>query len=1158
MPIVDDLNGRTAADFVPGAVPKKGAKAGPTSSEPPTEPPSLLRQIAANAVGIGAPIVGGMVAGPVGLAAGGAAGEIGREKILNEPTSLPDIALNTVLPLIPGGIAGRFVKGPVSGAVARMAEGGTIGAGYSATRSLLRGETPDPKEVLMGAATGSVLGGVAGGLEGRFAPHVEAKPVPREVQAIRKQIPDEEIQNIRSRLLDAQRSGDTDRLASIRAEIATKRAGVRQALELKPQAQGQQPKPLTRNEARRVAPAIHRQASVKNLIDGALHSETGPLGFLRRAVAPYTLAQPSDVNILTSARGSRAMKLMWSAKELEPVHQVFEKTPALGLQFISNLEHNRPQAHPDPTISRALTQADKLMREQSEGMFQTIQRYRDLPHRENYFPHLWENQSQAEQFFHSRRPMEGSKRFFKKRWYEDIDEGIKHGLKPISTNPVVMQLAYLHDASKFIMAQEAFNGFRDAGRLMWVPHGKVAPRGWTNIDDAVARRYFPPNTAKVVVNGKTTQRLVEAGQYAADSNVARLIHNALSMDHIKAEPTLRGAIWANHRLNGIQLGLSAWHAMFVGLDSSASEAALGLERGMSSAAKLKRGEVGGAATDLVRSFKHSLTAASLFGAPVKYGREGAQFLGGRFVGPSRGRGSQLERWLAQGGADLNVRGQYFLPGGWGSWEHFRANVRGRKLSSVVEFPFAAIDKSMRPLFEYAIPRIKIGAFASLMRNELERNWERIARGEISEATLARQNWAHIENRLGELNYDNLFWNNTFKTATQATIRAVGFNVGTVRELGGGIFSDLPRYGRALDRGDVPDLTPKLQYLLGLGMTVAGFGGLFHKLHTGKSPESVEDFFYPKNGEKDDNGNEVRVMLPTYLKDVDVFKHPTTKVYHKFSPLATTFIELLTNRDFKNDMIYNEGAGLDTRAKQILTHLATQVEPFSFQQMSRVGGEKGFIEAMKKAPVQTSEALIGVTHAPRDMIVNPPLDAARQVAQAKSPGRGPRTPEQVASDNEKHGQQATLQKAMGFQLRPEDRTMRRLNEGERAKLRAQYPELATHPNADPITQELVRVGAQLPQAARTHQLGKKTYALPPDMAERLATSRGELIRQMLVPLLKMPTYQSAPPTTQRTILEKTIERANKIAWGRMRPELAKLLKDEITSKPANTLNSQGAP
>jgi hypothetical protein len=54
-------------------------------------------------------------------------------------------------------------------------------------------------------------------------------------------------------------------------------------------------------------------------------------------------------------------------------------------------------------------------------------------------------------------------------------------------------------------------------------------------------------------------------------------------------------------------------------------------------------------------------------------------------------------------------------------------------------------------------------------------------------------WDSVDNRLGQLVYDNLFWHNMTKDLGLVATRSLGWNLGTIRELAGGVAD----YARAL-------------------------------------------------------------------------------------------------------------------------------------------------------------------------------------------------------------------------------------------------------------------------------------------------------------------------------------------------------------------------
>src|SRR5204862_1290930 len=134
--------------------------------------------------------------------------------------------------------------------------------------------------------------------------------------------------------------------------------------------------------------------------------------------------------------------------------------------------------------------------------------------------------------------------------------------------------------------------------------------------------------------------------------------------------------------------------------------------------------------------------------------------------------------------------------------------------------------------EHIVPLQKLGVFGDLARFELERM--------PPEATLTERRavlvkaWDSVDNRMGQLVYDNLFWSKTFKDLAMASVRSVGWNIGTIRELGGGMLDVATEGSKAL-RGKPAELTHRAAYVMALPITVGMYGALYQYLRTGEGP-----------------------------------------------------------------------------------------------------------------------------------------------------------------------------------------------------------------------------------------------------------------------------------------------------------------------------------
>jgi hypothetical protein len=91
---------------------------------------------------------------------------------------------------------------------------------------------------------------------------------------------------------------------------------------------------------------------------------------------------------------------------------------------------------------------------------------------------------------------------------------------------------------------------------------------------------------------------------------------------------------------------------------------------------------------------------------------------------------------------------------------------------------------MYPLFNWYIPSLKYSLFLKMMSEAAGEHARELESGELTRATLARKVADSVENRFGELNFDNLFLNRTTKTALQFLFRSMTYKLGTVREFSG--------------------------------------------------------------------------------------------------------------------------------------------------------------------------------------------------------------------------------------------------------------------------------------------------------------------------------------------------------------------------------------
>jgi Transglycosylase SLT domain len=447
--------------------------------------------------------------------------------------------------------------------------------------------------------------------------------------------------------------------------------------------------------------------------------------------------------------------------------------------------------------------------------------------------------------------------------------------------------------------------------------------------------------------------VVLGGEYWAEENLARLLDNHMSRDFISETTIGRGIMDSRNSLNAINLGLSAFHATGTTLLAMMSRMGVGFS-------DIAHGRI------LEGAGKIATTPI----APIIYVRDGWKFYRGA---PEL---MAIEDAVFSGGASLETK-QYYKNQ---MFDRFVRNARqalsdgtpyqrlGSAGKAMMQLPFVAIEGPMRFLTTAWIPQMKVGAFRDLYSSELRTKSADIAKGKTSETDVARIAWRDVEDRFGLINYDNEFWHNTLKSSIMVMIRAPGWTLGTTRALGGAAFADFPRFAARAVRGRAPEWTSRMSFALAMTFTTMALGALYHRLHTGKNPQTLEDYLHPQNGLRDENGRPMRVSFPTFMKDVEGWATDPIKTLvgrkelgggasslghgGKLAPEVTLVLDLLENQSYRGP-IRNVNDPYYKQAGQVIRYIFGREQPFSVAQMRRTIKEGGSIE-------QQAEGALGIT------------------------------------------------------------------------------------------------------------------------------------------------------------------------------------------------------
>lgn len=673
---------------------------------------------------------------------------------------------------------------------------------------------------------------------------------------------------------------------------------------------------------------------------------------IHRLFAPYSVTDPAKLAAgeLRSNLGRAAQSYDRAENALLKASNVFKRqSNEKNLDFIDRMEKGLPQKTTD--LQRAADIIRGLLdskREEIRGLGTG-----KLEHFiENYFPHIWEqidkegNINLGQRLF-AKRPLAGSQAFLKQRVLEDTKTGIDLGLRPVSYNPVDLALTKIREMDKYLMAHRTLNALKEEGLVKIVPHGERPPEGFARINDKIS---FTPK-----------------GIYWAQRDATNIINNYLSPGFQKytAYQLIRGA---GNVLNQAQLSLSAFHLGFTSMDTTISKAALGLY-------ELGKGRP-------IEAVSHILAAPF---APVVNYMKGNKLYNAWF----KGEGSKLDLLMA----DLMASG-----GGRARMDQFYATKAtdqmvhalrsGKIMTGIFKVPFVALEIAAKPIMEHIVPRQKLGIFSDAIKAEIERNPD-ITNKEMR--AIAQKIWDSVDNRMGQLVYDNLFWNKALKDISMISVRSVGWNLGTIREVGGGV-KDLKTSMINASKGKWDGISHRTSYLIALPAITALYGGIIHYLMTGKAPETLKDYFFPGPKGK-------KRSLPTYMKDIAAYGiHPIQTIFHKTNPLISLVQQMIDNKDFYGVQIRNEDDPAIDQMKQELTFILKEFRPFAFRPTPK--GEKA-------TSTERAEQFFGITRAPAYVQQTAAERKASEISGKKIPF-GARTKKQFEKSNLKSALRKSLQ------------------------------------------------------------------------------------------------------------------------------------------------------
>ncbi len=674
------------------------------------------------------------------------------------------------------------------------------------------------------------------------------------------------------------------------------------------------------------------------------------------------------ITITRAKLGGMKQKLFQVNEELADYREKFEKQLDKGkrnevFDALDKIETgNTAQLAPDDL---AFAQASRRLLDEQ---YQELNRRGLLDtYIEDYFPRLWKRNDNAAQLYEvlGKRPFQGPKGFSKQRTFATIKEGVQYaeqhpelGLKLVSENPVDLLFLKVREGQRAILAHDVMQEMRQAGLLKF-SRNPTPPAGYAEIKDRAFRKMF-----------KKDGTWSTAGYYYAPEPAARVIKNYLDPG-LRDRPWFRGYQDLANSMNQFQLGFSFFHLGFSTLDAATHSVSLGVEKivhglrtGAPKTIASGAGEIAKAPFVALEPFVPGWRKTGLTNQVwEEYAKPG-----------SHPQYAPLAQAMKDAGFQVALDPFYKT--------EFKRKLRiamrsGDYLGAAFYGSNRLGEFFSRFLMEYAVPRQKVGGFARMAEFELSRLPANATQEQIRQ-TMQKVSDS-VENRLGQIAYDNLFWNKTAKDLLMASVRSVGWNFGTFRELLGGAKDWSKATIDALTPGKRAEFTHRMAYTVSLPALVGTLGAVTNYMMTGEYPQSLRDYFFPRTGLKDEYGRDERISFPSYIKDVYHYGAPfvhggltegikgaakTTQA--KLHPAVTAVAEWMENEDWQSVKIRNED---DPAMRQIIDsalYFGKQFIPFSF---------KYFVEDIERTaegrPTRYTmpgrlRAFIGITPAPADL------------------------------------------------------------------------------------------------------------------------------------------------------------------------------------------------
>ena len=557
----------------------------------------------------------------------------------------------------------------------------------------------------------------------------------------------------------------------------------------------------------------------------------------------------------------------------------------------------------------------------------------------------------------------------------NASDGYRKYVRNSREKEAVLLEALIHAPKKFQkLAPTLYNGFSK----FLNKHSELRP-----LLDIEPSLVLGQGEGKVKIPGLTI-----LGHYYAPDDVARLLNNHLSPGMRSHENKLISGTYnlvrgAGNLINQVNLAFSAFHALNVSTDMMASTLGLGLT---------KLGSKGFFTSGLKDIASVAISPITTTWSGTKLKKAYRQQLD-TIQDPKLKL--MVESVIAAGGRD-RLDAFYYNRQIRALQKTFSDIIRNKdieKLLPIAKIPFnmfgAGLELAAKPIMEWYVPTGKMGLFSKLAEFEMER----AERGEITDEQLRHRLisvWDSVDNRMGQLIYDNLFWQKTMKEGLMLAVRSTGWNLGSWREYAGAGVDLFTANSRMKDGEKF--FSQKIAYAVGAGVVYSVLGATIQYILTGEKPRESKDLFFPRTGRINSDGSEERLSLPTYAKDIYSYsQQPVKTLQNKLHPLVGIIDDLAHNKDFYNTEISDESDPVMKQMFDKAYYITEASKSFSFRNYEKM-------QKKEDAPLKNRMvSILGIQPAPAYVVRSDAQKLMYRYIADKIP-QGTRTKEEFAKSD----------------------------------------------------------------------------------------------------------------------------------------------------------------